>query len=248
MKLRLKILSGFFALALMLALAGVWSIYELNSIGTSAHDMLKDNYQSVHAANIMLEALEREDSGILLLMLGKWEEGRRIVASGDSLFRSGFDIARHNLTIPGENKYIDRIREKYDHFKQVWEKPIVSTYKERNVDWYFENIHADFLAAKAAINDLRHINSETMYRTATSIKDRSSRAVMPGIIAITAALVFGSLFNFFINYYVVNPLLRINRALRAYLQEGQPLDIEIETNDELKELSTLLNALSARAD
>lgn len=248
MKLRLKILSGFFALALMLALAGVWSIYELNSIGTSAHDMLKDNYQSVHAANIMLEALEREDSGILLLMLGKWEEGRRIVASGDSLFRSGFDIARHNLTIPGENKYIDRIREKYDHFKQVWEKPIVSTYKERNVDWYFENIHADFLAAKAAINDLRHINSETMYRTATSIKDRSSRAVMPGIIAITAALVFGSLFNFFINYYVVNPLLRINRALRAYLQEGQPLDIEIETNDELKELSNLLNALSARAD
>ena len=101
---------------------------------------------------------------------------------------------------------------------------------------------------KSAINDLRHINSETMYRTATSIKDRSNRAVMPGIIAITAALVFGSLFNFFINYYVVNPLLRINRALREYLQEGQPLDIEIETNDELKELSNLLNALSARAD
>ncbi|MCB0260891.1 MAG: hypothetical protein KDH97_10145 [Calditrichaeota bacterium] len=248
MKLRFKILSGFFALALMLALAGVWSIYELNTIGTSAHDMLKDNYQSVHAANTMLEALEREDSGILLLMLGKWEEGRRILDSGDSLFWSGFDIAQHNLTIPGEKRYIDIIREKYNNFKQVWEKPIVSTYKERNVDWYFENIHADFLAVKSAINDLRHINSETMYRTATSIKDRSNRAVMPGIIAITAALVFGSLFNFFINYYVVNPLLRINRALREYLQEGQPLDIEIETNDELKELSNLLNALSARAD
>lgn len=248
MKLRFKILSGFFALALMLALAGVWSIYELNTIGTSAHDMLKDNYQSVHAANIMLEALEREDSGILLLMLGKWEEGRKILDSGDSLFWSGFDIAQHNLTIPGENNYIDIIREKYAHFKQVWEKPIVSTYKERNVDWYFENIHADFLATKSAINDLRHINSETMYRTATSIKDRSSRAVMPGIIAIITALVFGTMFNFFINYYVVNPLLRINKALRAYLQDARPFQVEIETNDELKELSELLNTLSARAE
>lgn len=182
MKLRFKILSGFFALALMLALAGVWSIYELNTIGTSAHDMLKDNYQSVHAANIMLEALEREDSGILLLMLGKWEEGRKILDSGDSLFWSGFDIAQHNLTIPGENNYIDIIREKYAHFKQVWEKPIVSTYKERNVDWYFENIHADFLATKTAINDLRHINSETMYapppRSRTVPAGRSCRALL----------------------------------------------------------------------
>ena len=72
MRLRLKILSGFLILAFMLSIAGIWSIYELQSIGTSVQQLLEDNYKSIDASKIMLEALEREDSGILLLLSGKW--------------------------------------------------------------------------------------------------------------------------------------------------------------------------------
>lgn len=71
MSLRFKIMSGFLILALMLAIAGIWSIYELNSFGTSAEDLLDENYRSIKAAEMMLEALERQDSGILLLLFGK---------------------------------------------------------------------------------------------------------------------------------------------------------------------------------
>jgi len=121
MKLRLKILSGFLILALMLSIAGIWSIYELKTIGTSVQELLSDNYKSINAAKTMIEALEREDSGVLLLLLGDWPEGRRIISSADSLFEAAFKIAANNITVPGEQFYVDSIRTKYQAYKELWQ-------------------------------------------------------------------------------------------------------------------------------
>lgn len=247
MKLRFKILSGFLTLALMLVLAGVWSIFELSNVGESAPKLLRENYQSINAAQTMLEALEREDSAILLLLLGKWKEGRAILTSGDSLFEESFQVAQNNLTIPGEKTITDSIAFRYKIYKGLWEKPIVSTAKEGNLDWYFGEVHRAFLQTKAAVNKLMHINSNTMYQTATRVKERANRAIMPGIVAMIAAVVFALLFNFFVNHYIVTPIIRINRSLDAFLKEQKPIDLEIESNDELKELGNLILTLSARA-
>lgn len=248
MGLRFKILAGFLALALMLILAGIWSIYELNSIGKSAHRLLKENYQSINAAQTMLEALERQDSAILLLLLGKWEEGRSILLSGDSLFIKGFEIAQNNLTIRGEKAYTDTIAARYRVYKNLWEKPIVSTYKEGNLDWYFDEVHQQFLTTKAAVNELMWLNNDTMYQTASRVEERANRAIMPGIVAMIAALVFSLLFNFFVNHYIVTPIIHINQSLKTFLENHQPVTVEIESNDELKELGNLIMTLSSRAD
>ncbi|HID39918.1 MAG TPA: PAS domain-containing sensor histidine kinase, partial [Calditrichaeota bacterium] len=97
MGLRGKILSGFIILSLMLLIAGMWSINELKSIGSSVQSILDENYQSIYAAKLMKEALEREDSAVLLLMLGKWEEGRHILRAADSLFVKNHSFAQKNI-------------------------------------------------------------------------------------------------------------------------------------------------------
>ena len=72
MKLRMKILSGFLILVVMLAVAGIFSIYELMSIRSSVQSLLDDNYESVVAARKMIEALERQDmelAGSIIMLL-----------------------------------------------------------------------------------------------------------------------------------------------------------------------------------
>ena len=133
MGLRTKILSGFLLLALMLAIAGAMSIYELNSIGSSVQRILDDNYRSISLSKDMLEAVEREDSGILLLMLGKWDEGRRIINEADSSFTDNLEFAYENITIEKERDNLDVIAEKYAAYKKLWERPIVDTDKEGNI-------------------------------------------------------------------------------------------------------------------
>ena len=127
MRLRLKVLSGFFILAFMLTIAGAWSIYELQNTSGTVQDLLSENYKSINSGKMMIEALEREDSAVLLLMLGRWQEGRSILASADSQFQEGFQAAANNVTIEGENEFIDAIRSEYATYKAIWQPTTTST-------------------------------------------------------------------------------------------------------------------------
>lgn len=231
----------------MLFVAGVWSIYELTSVGTSVQRLLDENYKSINAAKVMIEALEREDSAILILLSGKWEEGRAIMESAEASFQKAFDAAKANVTIPGESDYVHSIESTYNTFKGLWVHPIVGTRHEGNLNWYFQEVHKAFMDAKAAVTRLMELNDEAMYRTASELKNRAHRAVMPGIVAILSALVFTLLFNYFINYYVISPIIRLTAGVRKFLQTRKPLDVEVETRDEIFDLTICIRDLVRQA-
>ena len=245
MKIRTKILLGFLILAVMLAVAGAYSIYELTSISTSVQKLLDDNYRSINAAKQMIEALEREDSGILLLLSGKWKEGRATILDAHRNFEKAFDAASHNVTIPGEKNIIDKINAQYQTYRNNWDRPIVGTDYEGNLNWYFEKVHREFTQVKLAVENLMTLNDDAIYQTASTLKNRAHRAVMPGIVAILSALVFTIIFNFFVNLYVVNPILSIIKAIQNFLKSGEPIKLGIDTRDELHELAASVVNLTA---
>ncbi len=248
MGLRFKILLGFLTLAIMLFIAGIWSIYELNSIGASIPKMLDENYQSIHAAKKMIEALEREDSAILLLLLGKWDEGRSILDAADSLFNNSYRSAYANITIPGEQIHLETIKSRYQNFKNLWQRPIVGTKKEGSIEWYFQNTHNSFLAVRSSLEDLIDLNDKTMYRMASILENRSNRAIMPGIIAVLSAFVFTLIFNFLVNYYVVGPIIKITARIKKFKENRTPFDVTIETKDELFYLANEIGDLCTLVD
>jgi len=243
MGIRAKILFGFLILATMLFLAGAWSIYELRTVGTSVQRLLDDNYKSIHAARVMIEALEREDSAVLLLLAGNWKEGREIIASADPSFQQGFEIAQNNVTISGEKACVDEIGETYSAYKDLWAKPIVGTKRERDLNWYFKELHQSFLEAKSAVERLMALNDQAMYQTAMNLKNRAHRAIMPGIVAILAALVFTLVFTYLVNYYLVSPVIRITQGVQSFLQTKEPFHVKVETSDEFQRLATSLQEL-----
>ncbi len=243
MGIRLKIFFGFGILALMLLLAGLVSIHELTTIGKSVIKMLDDNYQSIQASNTMLETLEREDSGILLLLMGKWDEGRNHLLQSDSMFNSALNTVKNNITIQGEEEYVKRIEEEYTLFKNIWKKPIVGTPREGNFEWYYSESHNQFMKVKNSIKALMELNQETMYTTSKLLKNRSKRSVMPAIVAIVTAIVFTILFNYFIHYYFAKPIVQITRGVEDFNEYGKEFKVEIETEDELKRLAEAINSL-----
>ena len=247
MGIRGKILFGFLVLAGMLFLAGGWSIYELMNIGTSVQGLLDDNYRSINAARSMVEALEREDSAILLLISGKRQEGTEIIKNADLSFQQAFMIAQKNITIPGEKSLVDDIEKAYDAFKVLWSEPIIGTDREGNLDQYFRKEHQSFLGVKSEIRNLMTLNDRFMYQTASDLKNRAYRAIMPGIVAIIAALVFSFVFNYFVNYYLVGPIIRISHGIQDFLDTGKTFEVNIETMDEMSLLASSLQQLISRS-
>lgn len=247
MGIRFKILSGFLILAMMLCVAGVWSIYELSAMGTSVKGLLDENYKSISAARAMTEALEREDSALLLLLSGNRREGLQILKAAETSFSEGLVTAKNNVTLPGESVSVEKIEAAYKRFSDFWKQPIVGTDLERNLDWYFEKVHPAFLAVKSEVQSLMTLNDRAMYHTAMDLQGRAHRAVMPGIVAILASLVFSIMFSVLINHYVASPIIRITEGIQGFLRTGQPVEVNIETDDELNRLMSSIRELLAAA-
>jgi HAMP domain-containing protein len=176
-------------------------------------------------------------------MLGKWKEGRTILDSADSLFIANFNIANRNITIPGEKDRLTEIESGYSKYKNLWERPIVDTDKEGNLNWYFREVHTSFLTVKSAVDDLINLNNQIMYSTASDMENSSNRAIMPGIIAVISALIFTLVFNYLVNYYFVSPIIRITDRIKKFEERRIPFDVKIETSDEIFHLANAIDHL-----
>ena len=245
-KFKYKILAGFFLLVILLIIAGAVSIYEFMKLSSSVDALIEDNYKTIEASKHMLEALEREDSGILLLVLGQWEDGRSLLKLADSTFAQNLEIAKNNITEPNEEEYINNIEIQYLVFKSIWQKPIVDTEKEGNIKWYQMTIHQEFLQTKRVVNELMTMNQDSMYREASALKDKSHRAIMPDIVAIIAALVFSVLLNFFISKYYISPLERLTNAIHEFKPGSGSFKATIEADREITNLELEISRLVER--
>jgi HAMP domain-containing protein len=245
MKIRRKILSGFLILVAMLLVAASISIYQFNDLSDSVQHLIDYNYKTIQACEDMLGALEREDSGILLLLHGEWKEGQQVLMSADSSFRASLAIARKNVTDDGEDALIDDLERQYKEFKSHWERPFVVADKEGSLDWYFENQYQAFIKAKGAVEKLLLVNQESMYASASHLKERAKRALMPGIVAIIAALLFALMFNTFINAYLIHPIKNLIEVIDLFKSKRKIMEVKAESKDELGELTENVNDLLA---
>ncbi|MBN1252395.1 MAG: HAMP domain-containing protein [Bacteroidales bacterium] len=244
--LKIKIFASFMLLIALLAVAGIISIVEYRSLSKSFNMLIQDNYKSIEASKTMLEALEREDSGILLLMLGDWDAGMKIVNYADSVFLLSLKTAKNNLTETNEEIHIKNIENSYSTYKARWKRPIVDTDKQGNISWYKNDIHQLFLTAKISVNELMDLNQTSMYKEASILQEKSERAIMHGIVAIISALVFSILLNFFITKYFVYPISELANSVNNYRDGENKLRSNIKSNDEIKKLETAINDLLQR--
>jgi len=245
--LRIKILSGFLILSLMLLIAGAWSIREFTSIGASVQKILDDNYSSINAARMMRNAMEREEQGFFLILSGRWEEGAAMIAMADRLFQQGYTTALMHVTLPGEQEHMEAIQRSYLTYQNRINKPVAGTVHQGDLDWYLRNVRAISVETKTAIEKLMELNARAMYTTSSDLKNRAHRATMPGIVAIISAFLFAIIFNYLINYYVVNPIIMIRRNIDDFLRSGQKRHVRIEGVEELTELAASIENLEARA-
>lgn len=247
MKLRSKIISGFIIINLMLIIAGAWSIYELNLMGNKVGTLLEHNYEKLNASKAMKEALEREDSALLLLLMDNKSEGKAILTKGDSLFSAKISQIADESN-DQEVKIKKNIEMEYLKFKETWGNVDKISQRENKLDLYFEQIYSSFLETSLAVDKSIKYQETKIYNSSKEMEQRSRRAIMPGIVAIISAVIFTILFNFFVNQYIVTPVIEITRRIKKFLRDHIPFDYHISTKDEIANLIDEINILCSHVD
>jgi methyl-accepting chemotaxis protein len=237
MKIRLKILSGFLILVAMLAVAGTISVYEFNKISSSMQGLIDENYAVISACEEMLEALEREDSGVLLVLLGYGREEETGISQADSVFRAALEKARASIKAEAENLQLSRLGREYSIFRQLVDTAVHFSQDPQKLNWYFTEPYRQFSLMKSEVKSLMQAHRESMYRTAGDLQDKARRAVMPGIVAIVSALVFSLMFNYYINHFMVKPIGNIIASIEKFRKTREATRVTVETRDELRDLA-----------
>lgn len=245
--LKIKIILSLSLLILMLMAAGAMSILDFEKIGSSVDIVLKNNYQSIESAKKMLDAVEREDSGILLWMIGNKDAGIETVWSADSIIRKAIVNMEKNITEANEPRYVIAVMDEYEQYhssvKKILEDGRSAEEFKRIYDTETDSL---FLKTKEAINNLMVLNQDQMYRQAGIVKEQSRRAMMPAIVSIAAAIIFALLLYFFIHTYFIRPVRQLISSVKEYYPEKGQLVAGIVSKDEFKKLEQEINQLIYR--
>src|SRR4030042_2711893 len=123
MTLKKKILVGYGVAFALMGLVVAWAVTNLVSLGKATDAILSENYRSILAAENMVDALERQDSGMLLMFLGDAEKGIAQFRENEAVFLDWLARARDNITITGEVELVRSIEAYYAEYRHQFSHP-----------------------------------------------------------------------------------------------------------------------------
>src|SRR2546426_12821664 len=95
-------------LVILIALAGAAGMTVLH-LGGRIDAILRENYDSVIAMQILNEALERIDSAFQFALADQVDKARQQLDQNWPEYNQGLEIEKHNVTLPGEQELVDRL-------------------------------------------------------------------------------------------------------------------------------------------
>ena len=249
--LRKKILIGYGVALGLVVLIVAWALGNLLKLGRASDAILRENYRSIQAAGEMADALQRQDSALLLLALGYTEEGAVQYRENESQFLQWLGRAKDNITIAGEADIVAEIEAGYAAYRACFASlsALAGGETGRAVAWYREKALRPFQAVRQACDRLREINQKTMFSASEQAHEIARRASWSGAGIGTAAVGLGLGFSLLLSNLLVRPLRRMVDATQQIAQGRYDVQVQTLSSDELgllaREFNTMVRRLQA---
>ncbi|MEW6531410.1 MAG: ATP-binding protein [Thermodesulfobacteriota bacterium] len=243
--LRTKLSLGFGGLLVIIAVIGIQSVFLLSELGESIDIILRENYRSVIAAQEMKEALERMDSGALFTLLGYEKEGKDLVTSNDSKFRSALQVELNNITLPGEAEKAALLQKLFSAYK-VDIDVVTDSSKPRDErrEHYFGRLLPLFEQIKQTADEILTMNQENMSEANQRARVTAAGARHRMYILLLAGAGIAAGFVFFTGRWIVRPIARLQRSADEISRGNLDLVVQKDSDDEIGGLSESFNTMA----
>lgn len=244
--LKKKILLGYCVALTLLAVVLVLGILNLQQLGRASDAILSENYRSIRAAEHMINALERQDSGMLLYLLGLRDRGGRQFSEGQSEFLQWLGRAKDNITIEGERELLARVESLYSQYVEAF-----AGLRRENVQEgagaaaaYTDRVSPDFLAVREAMGAFRDLNQRTMFDASARARAISQQATLSLSAVGILVIAFGLTFSLTLANRLTRPIAEITRATRRISGGDYEVEVPASTSDELGTLARAFNRMA----
>ncbi len=243
--LRQKLLAIFCFFLLIASFIGIQSINRFKQLGKSIDVILRENYRSVIACQQMKEALERIDSGTLILLLGYEQEARGLIAKNIVHFKTALKMELNNLTLPKESQYANHLKSQFARYVEKL-RLLTDQHAPFPHDIYLQTLFPLFHDIKDSADSILKMNQENMNEANNRARINASRASRDMIIFMAGAFLMAVVFMFFSNRWILKPIQRLISSANDITAGNLNLVVKVEAMDEIGRLSEAFNIMVTR--
>ena len=253
--LRRRVTAGFLSIVCLLFFSGMVSFVELSRLSRDTGDILNANRRHIELAKEMLDAVHEQNVALIhLSVLGD--------RTYDSLCRAGMARLEHTLQVARsealEKSSLDalafattELRLLTDNFLAFGSAAAAATdsLEISRLDsigrrWYTEEYQPHYGRLTAAVKNYMTSTQSSLAPRTEQMKKNAYRAVTPVLISLVVMIAIVLMLYYFMTVYCVNPILRMNKALGAYLSFRIPFAVKgDDLKDEMRELKEKIDSL-----
>jgi NtrC-family two-component system sensor histidine kinase KinB len=242
---RKKILLGYGASLLLIIVVLSLAVVLILRLGQASESILRENYRSIQAAENMIDAVERQDSATLLILLGYELQGASEFRENETLFLQWLGRAKDNITIAGEKEIIDTLEKGYTRYlSEISNLQLLHrAAPARATDAYHEVVLPLFRSIRDTCIKLRDLNHETMYAASNRANKISVQAVFSISVIGGISVVIVIIFSLFLSRLISRPVTELKEAALQVAQGNYDVQVPVRGSDELALLATQFNVM-----
>lgn len=239
----------YLSLVALIAVVGITASANLFNLSEAIDGLMIANYKSINAATKMTEAIERQDSAVLIYINVDAKRGKELFATSNEEFLKWYNIDENNITEQGERELIAAIQASYSSyvksFLDLQEIYSMQGEKPANI-FYNEKILPDFINTKSNLNELSMINEKAMFRSKDAATEHSRNSMyMVLSISIFAIILGFAVSRFFTNRFLA-PITQLTQTMKLVKAGDLNQEAKTDTRDEIGELSIEFNNMTRR--
>lgn len=246
--LRKRVLIGYGITLALLALVVIWAVVNLVSLGQASDAILRENYKSILAAENMIDAIERQDSATLLVLLDYGDEGLTQFRENENHFLQWLGRAKDNITIQGEGDILSSIESGYStylvNFSRLRE--VRGSSPQQAGEFYHETVLPSFKHVRDEAVRLREINQDTMFAASQRAEGVARTAILSTAAVAAAAIGLGLAFSLLLSKRLVRPIQQMMEATESLAEGNYDVKVPATGSDELARLAEGFNKMAQK--
>lgn len=236
MGIRRRVLLGCIALCLILFTSSLISFFEFGTMNNYVTEVVADNIRSINYSRELLTAAESYNLQLMYEIDGSYEDLGNV---SDTALIAAFSDIRSSFKTEAENAAADSVVFAYAAYMQVAREAqnVWLTDPVERRDWFFNRLQPVYKKLSDYIEQLTFTCQDTLIANSQNMQERFQRSIMPPLISLLMGLLLVLLFDYYLKYYLINPLLKVTRGIQSYRRFNKPYNVQLDTLDEIAELN-----------
>jgi PAS domain S-box-containing protein len=247
--IRAKIVWTFAILVLLNLGASFWSIYNFYALGTTVTTMLRENYQSVLAAENMVKSLERQDNALLVSTELEDPTVAGDVNENRDYFFHWYNEAVRSVSLPAQEPLRDSIQATYQRYVMLADSMTARVGQGAGKEakqYYFETVRPTSDRLRELCFRLFEINQTAMYNAMPRAHSIANQTAYGTMMASIIALILGVIAAAWLTNVFITPAENLTATVKQIGAGRLDLKIDVLSDDEIGQLSREFNKMTER--